>query len=253
MKQKPTDSTDKTNKLKTRSLIIGIAVAALTLGSGTAFAANGSKPGDLLYGVDRATESVQLALSLTSSIRQHVYKSIAEERLLEIEQLLGEKDFDAPGIANALESFESNKLRLNELFDDDGQIDDSEKKLRDELDGKKSSIDKFFEEQQKSLEDQREALKKQYEAALESNDTALADSLKSKIDGFENTLKEAEESREATKQAEEKQIEATKQESENELEDTDKIETQNDSDNKLSEAEKKAQEQQRESEAESED
>lgn len=253
MKPKPANIVNKTNRLKTRTLVIGIAVAALTLGSGTAFAANGSKPGDALYGIDRATESIQLALSLTSSIRQHVHKSIAEERLLEIEQLLNEKDVDAPGIANALESFEANKLRLNELFDDDGEIDDSEKKLRDELDNKKSDIDSFFEEKQKSLEDQREALKKQYEAALDANDAALADSLKSRIDGFENTLKEAEESREATKQAEEQQRETTKQESENELEDTDKVETQDENDNELSEAEKKAQEQQQESETETED
>lgn len=249
MKPKSNNSIKKTRKLKTHTLIIGIAVAALTLGSGTAFAADGSKPGDLLYGIDRTTESIQLALSFTTDIKQGVHKSIAEERLVEIEQLLNEKDVDAPGISNALESFEENRLRFNELIDDNGGVDDSEQELKDELESKKSDIDKFFEDQQEDLEDQREALKKQYEAALEAKDSALAESLKSRIDGFEDTLKEAEESREAAKQAEEKQREAAKQEAENEPEE---VESKS-QDDELSEAEKKALEAQRESEKESED
>lgn len=249
MKPKTDNKATKTNGLKTRTIAIGIAVAALTLGSSTAFAADGSKPGDALYGVDRATESVQLAFSLTSSIKQHVHKSIAEERLLEIEQMLNEKDVNAPGIANALDNFEENKTRLNELVDDDGEVDEAEQKLKDELEDKKSEIDKFFEDQQKDLEDQRESLKKQYEAALKANNSTLAESLKQRIEGFENTLKEAEESREASKQAEEEKREAAKQESENENESENESE---DSDDEQSEAEKKAEEAQREAEKESE-
>lgn len=252
MKPKSNNTAKKKTGLKSRTFIIGIAVAALTLGSGTAFAANGSKPGDLLYGVDRATESVQLALSFTTEMKQQVHKSIAEERLLEIEQLLNEKNVDAPGISNALESFEANKSRVDELIDDDGKIDDNEQKIKDELDTKKSDIDDMFEAQQKDLENQREDLKKQYEAALEAKDSGLASSLKSKIDGFEKTLKESEESREAAKQAEEKQSEAAKQESESESDNSGKIEPES-QDDKLSEAEKKALEAQRESEKESED
>ena len=252
MKPKSNNPIKKTRKLKTHTLIIGIAVAALTLGSGTAFAADGSKPGDLLYGIDRAIESVQLALSFTTDIKQGVHKSIAEERLVEIEQLLSEKDVDAPGISNALDSFEENRLRFNELIDDNGGVDDSEQELKDELESKKSDIDKFFEDQQEDLEDQQEALKKQYEAALEAKDSALAESLKSRIDGFENTLKEAEESREAAKQAEEKQREAAKQEAENEADEPEEVESKS-QDDELSEAEKKALEAQRESEKESED
>lgn len=219
-------------------IIIAVIAGLFVTSTGTVVAANSSKPGDALYNIDRAAESIQLAVALTDGLKKEAHTTIAEERLKEIQALLAEKDVNAPGIANALANFEEHKQKLADLSDDDGEIDDDEKKLESNLDDKKSSIDKLFEGQQKTLESQREALKKQYEQALKDGDTAKAAALKAQIDSFEGMLKEAETSREAQKQEVEEQSEAEKNEAEEAKQEAEE----------QSEAEKKALEEQREAE-----
>lgn len=219
-------------------ILIGVIASLFVSGSGVVVASNGSKPGDALYSIDRATENVQLALSVTEGMKTTTHIAIAEERLLEVKALLAEKEVDAAGIDVALSNFEEHKARVGELLGDDGGVDAQEQELENKLDDKKSEIDKLFEGQQKSLESQREALKKQYEQALKDGDTAKAAALKAQIDGFENLLKEAEEAREAQKQEVEEQSEAEKQ----------AAETEKKAAEEQSEAAKKAEEAQREAE-----
>lgn len=195
----------------TSLLVLGALAAAFVTSSGVVVASNSSKPGDALYGIDRKAESLQLTLALTDGLKKEAHKTIAEERLKEIQALLTEKDVDAPGIANALSNFEEHKIKISELSDDDGKIDEQEKELVKSLEAKKTSIDKSFEGQQKNLESKREALKKQYELALKAGDTAKAAAIKAQIDGFETLLKDAEQQREAQKQDVEGQSEAVKQ------------------------------------------
>lgn len=219
-------------------VLIGIIAALFVSGSGVAVASNGSKPGDTLYSIDRASENVQLALAVTDSLKTTTHIAIAEERLLEIKALLAEKDVNAAGIDVALSNFEEHKSRVSELLGDDGGVDEQEQELENKLGDKKAEIDKLFESQQKLLESQREALKKQYEQALKDGDVAKAATLKAQIDGFENILKEAEEARETQKQEVEEQSEAEKQ----------AAETEQKAAEEQSEATKKALEAQREAE-----
>ncbi len=195
-------------------IIIGIIGGLFVTGTGVTVAANGSKPGDALYSVDRAAENVQLALALTNGLKVQARRAIAEERLLEIKNMLAEKDVDAAGIANALSNFEEHKSRIDDELGNDGNLDAKDKEIENELKDKKSEIDKLFEGHQKLAENQRESLKKQYEQALKDRDTAKATTLKAQIDGFEALLKDAENAREAQKQEVEKVQETQKQETE---------------------------------------
>lgn len=193
--------------------LILVASLALVLvgGVGVSAASNSSKPGDALYGIDRAMENVQVALALTNGMKADVHRSIAEERLQEVSAMLAEKNVDAPGIANALANFDEHKAKVESIYGDDGKLDDREKEIKGKLEHEKSSIDKKFEGQQKSLEQSRESLKQQYEQALKSGDTVLAAELKAKIDGYESLLKDAENAREAEKQASEAEKKAAEQ------------------------------------------
>ncbi len=229
----------KLNENGSLSLIIISIVAGLFVTStGVVVAANGSKPGDTLYSIDRKAETVQLALAITDGIRKETHKTIAEERLLELQALFAEKDLDVPGIANALNSFEEHKSKADDLLDDDGDIDENEQKIKNELEDKKSRIDKLFEAQQKTMENQRESLKKQYEQAVKDGNTALAASLQAQIDSYETLLKDAENMREDQKQEAEIQQETEKK----------AAEEQSEAEKQAAEAAKKAAEQQAEAE-----
>jgi hypothetical protein len=224
-------------------LILAATSGLFVTGAGVTVASNSSKPGDALYSIDRGAEKLQLALALTGGLKQQAHKSIAEERLTEIQALLQDKDVDAAGIANALANFEDHKSKAGDSKDDDA-LDEKEKSIKHDIEDKKSQIDKQFESQQKKLESQREQLKKQYEQALKDGNTTLAASLKVQIDGIEGQLKADEQSRESQKQeteeqseSEKKQAEAEKKEAEQKSEDEKKAEEAKE------EAEKQAQEQ----------
>ncbi len=178
--------------------------------AGTAVASNNSKPGDMLYSIDRGVEGIQRALALTDGSKKELRASLASERLKELEALLAEDQLDIPAIDKALDDFNKNKSEFDDLVDDDGTVDSHEQELEDSLESKKSEIDDAAEEAQKSLEDQREDLKDQYEQAVKDGDTVKAAALQAEVDNSEDQLKSLEDQREAAKQAEEAQKEAAK-------------------------------------------
>ena len=107
-------------------LIIGIVTAVLAGGTGTVIFSDSSKPGDPLYGLDRATENVQVALSLTDNSKKEVHAAIALERLGELKALYAESQPDADSIAEAHDDYEEHKAILSEMSDDDGSLDERE-------------------------------------------------------------------------------------------------------------------------------
>lgn len=72
-------------------IAILLALAAATTG-GIVYASDGAAPGDPLYGVDRAVEQVRLALTAKPEAAIRLRLELAEERLLEVEELAGEGD-----------------------------------------------------------------------------------------------------------------------------------------------------------------
>ncbi len=71
----------------TISLIFGLLVGG---GAGLAYVADGSTPGDILYDLDRAIESLQYTLTQDPTNRSQQALGFAEERLNELKQLVAE-------------------------------------------------------------------------------------------------------------------------------------------------------------------
>lgn len=177
-----------------------IVVGLVVVGGGTAAAANSSKPGDLLYSVDTATEKIQLALSLSDQMDQKLHQHNAQERLSELQQLFKEKEVDAKGISVALANFEEHKKAATEL----SKNNDDATEVETELEGFQSSIDKLFEAEQKGLETARENLKTQADQAEAAGNTELAARLRAQADVLDAHLKEIEAKRETRKQEQQK-------------------------------------------------
>jgi hypothetical protein len=91
--------------------------ALLASGTGVAYAAEGSLPGDGLYGVKLGLESTRLALTFSPQARGDYLRGLADERLSEIQSLLQEgRNGDLPA---AVDSY-GNTLNLLEGQTDDG-------------------------------------------------------------------------------------------------------------------------------------
>ena len=73
-------------------IVIFTLIAALLGGGGVglAYAADGSVPGDALYGVDTAIESIQYALTLDHEAKAQRALAFADERLAELQDLIDE-------------------------------------------------------------------------------------------------------------------------------------------------------------------
>lgn len=175
-------------------LVLGVLAVS---GVGTTVAANYSKPGDFLYGLDRATEQVQLALSLTNGMKESTNRSLAKERLDEIKALLATDNVDASKIAEALKGFEENKAQVASLLNNADP--NHAKEVDDEFESRENEITKQFEAKQKGLETAREQLKKQLEAAKAKGNASEVAALQAQIDKFESWLKDLENERESSK------------------------------------------------------
>lgn len=199
-------------------ILIAAIAGTLVVGTGTVIASNTSKPGDVLYSIDRGAETAQFALALTDGRKKELHATFATERLTELEALYAEEELDSEGVADAQDNYEEHHDKLVDLFEADGTLDDHESKLEQDLEQKKTEVDKAAETEQKSLESEREGLKKQYEQALKDGDTAKATALKVQIGGYEQKLKTVETERELHKQETEKQQELDKKELEQQKE-----------------------------------
>ena len=91
-----TDTMTKQRHLSKSAKIAIVAVLLLGV-SGTAAASNQAKPGDLLFGIDRALEQVQLSL-VSEEKTPEIRLRHAEERLAEIQEMLAEAEAE---MANA--------------------------------------------------------------------------------------------------------------------------------------------------------
>lgn len=85
-------------------MIAAIIVAiVLAFGTGTAIAANNAKPGDSLFGLDKALERVQLGVSVGQEAKARVSANIAAERQKELQELEGQNNEHASGVLQEAE------------------------------------------------------------------------------------------------------------------------------------------------------
>lgn len=101
-------------------VIVILIIAALGLGGvGTAAAANNSKPGDPLFGLDTALEQIQINLASDDISKAKVGLEIAGERLDELntlEETGGEVDVAALGVQTAVDNATSNVNNVQTKF-----------------------------------------------------------------------------------------------------------------------------------------
>lgn len=107
-------------RLRRRLVVTGLA-AALVLGSvPVAWGADGSVPGDVLYGVDRALERVELAVTRTPEAKAKRSLEMVAERLKEIGELERRGDLDR--IAKTAEDAVDTGERAVELASGDPEV-----------------------------------------------------------------------------------------------------------------------------------
>lgn len=193
-------------------IMVGVATATLASGVGLVYASNGSKPGDVLYSIDRGAENIQLALAFTNNGQKDLRATLASERLTEIKALYDAKDTDEAHIIDAQTNYNEHHAELVKLSDEDGVLDSHEENIENSLEQEKSNIDKLAEGNQSKLEAQKEDLSKQYEKALKDGDTSKASTLKDQINSSEQQLKVIE----AHRETEKKGVEVRSQEQEQE-------------------------------------
>ncbi len=67
-----------------------VALIVVLCGGGTAFASDSARPGDLLFPLDRKIEDVRLRLALTENGREALRKSLSNERMQELRDIIDE-------------------------------------------------------------------------------------------------------------------------------------------------------------------
>ncbi len=106
-----------TLKLRPMTLVL-IIMALIALTGGTVIAADAAKPGDSLFGIDRAVERVQLNLSLSDVARARTQAEIAEERLRELQELQSGEDTDEEDIDTAENEADTALNQAQDTLDD---------------------------------------------------------------------------------------------------------------------------------------
>jgi hypothetical protein len=102
-----------------RSALAGAMAIALAMGSltGAAYAADRTRPGDLLYPVDREIENLQFRLASEPDQKISLLLSFADERLLEVQQLVELDSQD--NMIVALDAYRDTILTISQTIDDE--------------------------------------------------------------------------------------------------------------------------------------
>ena len=105
-------------------LLAGLLIVSLIAGGGAAYAADDAVPGDVLYGLDQALESVQLGVAKNGAACAHLQKTLAEERLQEAAALeaVGETELSQ----EAFTQYEVLITAVDPSFDLQESLDDDE-------------------------------------------------------------------------------------------------------------------------------
>ncbi|MCH8878195.1 MAG: hypothetical protein IIA89_15495 [Chloroflexi bacterium] len=88
-------------------LITALLLGMMGGGAGVAYAADGSSPGDVLYGLDTAMESLRYNLASSPETRASLALASAEERLAEVQTLVG-SDASEADVQQAIEGYAFN-------------------------------------------------------------------------------------------------------------------------------------------------
>lgn len=161
-----------TNHRLFKPLAVTTGAALVLLGaSSTVAAANNSVPGDKLYGLDTALESLQVATSLSDTSKAATHLTIAEEKLVEL-QVLNANAQSEDKIAKAAEQLAKHQ---------DGAGVDVAK-----AQGEGKDVEKIIERLRTNAARQQSVLQGVIEKAPEQAQDALAKAMEASSKGLQN-------------------------------------------------------------------
>lgn len=98
--------------------LVPLLAAALVVGGGTAYAAQGALPGDLLYPIKiHITEPVEVALAQNSEAKAKVEARLAERRVEEAQSLAARGELDATTTAELQTNFDGHAVHARALVE----------------------------------------------------------------------------------------------------------------------------------------
>ncbi|MBN1915466.1 hypothetical protein JW796_00525 [Candidatus Dojkabacteria bacterium] len=102
------------------TLAVVTVIALLIAGGGTVYASDSANPGDFLYSVDKAAESVQRTFISDSVARSEFEIAVMNERVLELSKLSEENNSDT--VSRSISEVEVQQLRLRERLQEMDQL-----------------------------------------------------------------------------------------------------------------------------------
>ncbi len=160
------------------SVLLGVVIVFGSL-TAVAYASDSSKPGDLLYGVDKASECVQRALIRNSVKRSEFEIKVMDERVLELEKLNEEKN--VKGIEKAIAEIEAQQLRLRDRLQEMDKLRTEDKlQTQDQL--------KVMEKLQSRIEEHKESMDKVQNQLMLNEDKGNSDDLNQVQNRYEENV-----------------------------------------------------------------
>lgn len=95
-------------------LLLVLAAVGIT-GVGTVTASNNSNPGDVLFGLDKVVEEVQVTFSLGDEAKAKIRLEIAEERLEELQTLENTNQSVTPAVAETQQALNNATVAVNNV------------------------------------------------------------------------------------------------------------------------------------------
>ncbi len=104
--------------------VIGVTLLIL-VGTGVAYASDGSRPGDILYPIDKASESIQRALITDATNKTEFELDVMDERVKELNELSTESDDES--IKEAISEVDDQQVRLQTRLQEMTQLREENK------------------------------------------------------------------------------------------------------------------------------
>lgn len=209
-------------KFRTRPFLALAGVVAVSLlAGGTVRAANGSKPGDILYAVDTTTEKVRSILAFDPKNKANLAVDLANERVSEVQAITMEQEIKPADLNAALDGLAAQRAAVADLVIREADLKRLAKTYEDALDKEEAGLDAVFTEANRLLDAREKELKTELQQAEASNNNLEAGRIREALAALEAQaaiLEAEEEAAEKALEAEEERLEAQLEAAEKTLE-----------------------------------
>lgn len=227
-------------KFMTKPYLLSAGIVALVLlASGTVYAANDSKPGDVLYSIDTTTEKARSAFALSPESKVNLALDLATERVIEAQAIIIEPELKPALLGTALDGLAVQRAAIADLVSKEDELKQQAKVYEDALDKREADLDAIFTEAKRRLDTREKELKAELkqaessgaadeiirikaallalevqEEALEAEEEAAEEALDAEEERLEAVLEDREKALEAEEEAREAEVERLEEEAE---------------------------------------